>query len=127
MDGGEEGCGIFGVSCGNAAPALQVQEGIFHQMAEFIKVCVVFSLFDTVFLRRDNRIHALIFGLFKDGVCVIAAIGKQIIRAYAFNQAASLRTIRSCTLRDNDSDRHTMRLHGQMYFGVEPPFVRLMS
>ncbi len=25
------------------------------------------------------------------------------------------------------SDRHTIRIHGQMYFGVEPPFVRSIS
>jgi hypothetical protein len=45
----------------------------------------------------------------------------------AFNQAASLRTIRRGTLRHNDSERQTMRIHGQMYLGVEPPFVRLIS
>ena len=25
------------------------------------------------------------------------------------------------------SDRHTMRIHGQMYLGIEPPFVRLIA
>ena len=27
----------------------------------------------------------------------------------------------------NLSKRHTMRIHGQMYFGVEPPFVRFIA
>ncbi|SFU35458.1 transposase, IS5 family [Nitrosospira multiformis] len=35
--------------------------------------------------------------------------------------------IRCGTLCNKDSDRHTMRIHGQMYLGVEPPFVRPMS
>jgi hypothetical protein len=42
-----------------------------------------------------------------------------------FNQAASLRAIRSGTFRNNNSERHTMRIHGQMYLCVDPPFVRL--
>ena len=35
--------------------------------------------------------------------------------------------IRSGTLCNKESDRHTMRIHGQVYLGVEPPFVRLIS
>lgn len=34
------------------------------------------------------------------------------------NQAVSLCAISSGTLCDRDSDRHTMRIYGQMYFGV---------
>jgi hypothetical protein len=34
--------------------------------------------------------------------------------------------IRSGTFCSNNSERHTMRIHGQMYLGVEPPFVRLI-
>ena len=30
-------------------------------------------------------------------------------------------------LGDKYSDRHTIRIHGQMYLGVEPPFVRAIS
>lgn len=36
-------------------------------------------------------------------------------------------TISNGTCCDKKSDRHTMRIHGQMYFGVEPPCVRAMS
>ena len=33
-----------------------------------------------------------------------------------------------CGIRsDKESHRHTMRIHGQMYLGVEPPFVRLIA
>jgi hypothetical protein len=38
-----------------------------------------------------------------------------------------LRAVRCGTLCNKDSDRHTRRIHGQMYLGVEPPFVRPMS
>ena len=41
MDGGEEGFAVFGVSCGDAAPALEMQEGIFDPMAEFVEILIV--------------------------------------------------------------------------------------
>lgn len=104
-----------------------MQEGIFDLVAEFIQVFIVRSLNISVFPGRDNGFHSLISGLIYDGVAIIALIGDQVIGAHALNQAASLRAIRSGTLRDNDSERHTMRIHGQMYLGVEPPFVRLIS
>jgi hypothetical protein len=36
----------------------------------------------------------------------------------------SLCTICCGTVCNKSPDRHTMRIHGQMKFGVEPPFVR---
>jgi hypothetical protein len=38
-----------------------------------------------------------------------------------------LRTIRRGTCCNKDSDRIAMRIHGQMYLGVEPPFVMSMA
>ncbi len=32
MDGGEEGCRVFGVARGDAAPSFQVRESVFDQM-----------------------------------------------------------------------------------------------
>ena len=96
-------------------------------MPPFVHFFIVITLFNAVFLRWNYRDHPLLFSLFDDGVAVIATISQQIIRRHAVDQATGLCAIRSCTLRDNDSDRHTMRIHGQMYFGVKPPFVRLIS
>ena len=39
---------------------------------------------------------------------------------YTLNEWESLTDIRTGTRCNNDSDRHTMRIHGQMYFSVEP-------
>jgi hypothetical protein len=33
VDGGEERFGVFGVSCGDARPSVQVQKGIFDKVA----------------------------------------------------------------------------------------------
>ncbi len=48
----------------------------------------------------------------------------QMIGIYPFHQASSLCAIRCGTLWNKDSDRQNMRIHGQMYLGVEPPLVR---
>ncbi|XUR85079.1 hypothetical protein WCP94_001719 [Bilophila wadsworthia] len=57
----------------------------------------------------------------------IGLIRKNEPGIYTLNEWESLTDIRTGTRCNNDSDRHTMRIHGQMYFSVEPPFVRLMS
>ena len=93
-------------------------------MAEFIELFIVRPLFGSVFPWRDNRLPALVFGLFYDGVAVIAFIGQQIIGVDAFDQAACLCAIRPGIFCNNNSDRQTLRIHGQMYFRVEPPLVR---
>ena len=104
-----------------------MQERVFDQMAEFIEFFIVRPLFSSVFPWRDNRLHALVFGLFYDGVAVIAFIGQQIIGADVFDQAAGRCAIRRGTLCNKDSERQTLRIHGQMYFRVEPPLVRLIA
>ena len=127
MDGGKEGGRILRVAGGDAAPALEVQKRVFDQMAQLVEVFVVSPPNGAVLLGRDHGLHALLFGLFEDGVAVIAPVRDQIIRIEPFDQAASLRAIRTGTSRDKNSERQTMRIHGQMYLGVEPPFVRLIS
>ena len=120
---------MFGVSGGDAAPALEVQERVFNQMPQFIQVFVVRPLGRAVFARRSLReAPYLAFGLIDDHMGSGAPlVGNQMFRRDPFNQAASLRAICRGTLRDNNSERHTKRIHGQMYFGIEPPFVRLIS
>ena len=118
---------MLGVSGGDATPALEVQERVFNQMPQLVQFLVVRSLRGSVSSGRNHRRHTLAFGLIDDRIAIIPFVGNQMFRRDSFNQAASLRAICRGTLRDNNSERHTKRIHGQMYFGVEPPFVRLMS
>lgn len=96
-------------------------------MAQLVEILVIGPLYLAVFLGRDNRLHVLAFGAIHDGIAVIALVGQKIIGLNSLNQALSLCAISCGTLSNNDSDRHTKRIHGQMYLGVEPPFVRRMS
>lgn len=127
MDGGEEGSGVFGISAGDTAPALEGEKGVFDPVAQFVEVFIIRPVHGSVFLRRDNRLHPLNGGLLKKGIRIIPFIRDQVVGADALDQAACLGAIRSGTFCNNHSDRHTMRIHGQMYLGVEPPFVRLMA
>ena len=65
--------------------------------------------------------------LLNKGVRIVASISQQMLSIQPFDQLPSLCTIRCGTLRDNDSERHTMRIHGQMQLRVEPPFVTAMA
>ena len=127
MNGSEEGCGVFGVTGGDAAPSFEMEERVLDQVAEFVQIFVVRPGDFPVLLRRDDRAHALGLGLFKDCVRIVAFVSDQLISVDPFDQATGLRAIRSGPCCHNDSDRHTMRIHGQMDLGVEPPFVRLIS
>ena len=127
MDSGEEGGGIFGVACGDAAPAFEVQKSIFDQMPQLVQILVIRPLGCAVFLRRDNGVHLLRLRLLEDRIGVLALVGQKMLRRQPLDQLCSLCAIRGGTLCDKDSDRQTMRIHGQMYLGVEPPFVRPMS
>ena len=62
-----------------------------------------------------------------DRVCIITAVGQKIFCLEPLNQPCCNCAIRCGIRSDKESHRHTMRIHGQMYLGVEPPFVRLMS
>ncbi len=79
------------------------------------------------FFGWDHGIHTLRCGLLKKGVGIVPFVRDQMIGVDPFNQAACLRAIRPGTFCNNDSDRHALRIHGQMYLGIEAPFVRPMS
>ena len=127
MHGSKERRGVFGVSCSDATPSFEMKKSIFDEMPQLIQFFIVRSLYFSILFWRDNSFHSLFFCLFNNGITVIATICQQMICINPFDQAASLRAISSGTLCNKDSDRHTMRIHGQMYLGVEPPFVRFIS
>ena len=85
------------------------------------------SLNFSVSLGRNNWLNILAFRFLNNCIGIVTSIRQQIIRLYPFNKAISLCTISCGTACDNNSHRQTMRIHGQMYLGVEPPFVRPMS
>ena len=96
-------------------------------MAQFVEILIIVSLVFSVFLWRDNSAHALNRRLSKQGIGVISPVGQQIVGLDPLDQATCLRAIRAGAFCNKDSDRQTKRIHGQVYLGVEPPFVRLMA
>ena len=96
-------------------------------MPDFVEVAVVFALFLTVLLGRDNNVYSGRERESNDFRCVIATICQKILGAYSLDKVYSLLAISSGAFCDNSSDRHTRRIHGKVNLGVEPPFVRLIS
>ncbi len=96
---------------------------ILDEMTESKECFVVLPLDDSILFGRNDRSHPLLDGLFDDGIGIVGPISKQVVSDYVPNERASLRTICSGTCCNKNSERHTMRIHGQMYLGVEPPFV----
>ena len=104
-----------------------MKESVLDKMSQLVQVLVIWPLYCAVFPRWYDGVYPLIFCLFEDCVGVVALVGQKMFRPNRLNQSCSLRTISRGTLCNKRSDRHTLRIHGQMYLGVKPPFVRLMS
>lgn len=127
MDGGEKRGSVLGVSCGNPTPLFQLEKGVFHQVPEFVEVFVVLPLVCAISLGRNDYLHLFLFGLVNNRVGIVSTTSQEMLDNEASYEERSLYVIRTGTFCDKSSDRHTMRIHGQMNLGVEPPFVRFMS
>ncbi len=123
MDSGNKSIGSFCITSGNPPPAFEEKETVLYQMTQFVEIFVVLALLPAILFRRNYGFHTCRNCIGQDIICVIAPICQQDFRADPFNQVDSFFTIRSVPFCNKDSDWHTMRIHGQMYFGVEPPFV----
>ena len=104
-----------------------MKKSIFDEVAQFVDVLVVHTLLFSILLRRDNHFYSCVYCLSNDRICVVSPVSQQSSGVKAFNQLRSVLTISCGTFSDKYSDRHTIRIHGQMYLGVEPPFVRAIS
>ena len=96
-------------------------------MPDFVEIAVIFALFLTVLLGRDDNVYSGRKRESNDFRCVIATICQKILGAYSLDKVYSLLAISSGAFCDNSSDRHTMGIHGKVNLGIEPPFVRLIS
>ena len=124
---GKEGEASFCITCGDATPSLEVKKGVLDQVPYTVQFFVVIALFLAIFSGRDDGLAAGLNNLVYKLIAVISPISQKRLRAQAVNQCARLLAISSGTFCNSNSERHTMRIHGQMYFGVEPPFVRLIA
>ena len=96
-------------------------------MALLVDMAVKVALFFPVSLRRDDRSGCAELCHLDNLIGVVGFIGDEIFSSDALYEEPSLRAVRSGTVCNNNSDRHTMRIHGQMYLCVEPPFERLIA
>ena len=104
-----------------------MEERVLYQVPGLVKLFVVPTLLFAAFLRGNDRFHSLFLSLGENLIRVVALVRQKLFRRESVNQSDCLSAICCCTLCNKSPDRHTMRIHGQMQFCVEPPFVRLMS
>ena len=101
-----------------------MQKSILYQVTDAIDILVIAALFLAILFGRNNDFATRLKRFANEFVCVIAPIRQKKLSGNAVDQGCGLGAIRCGTRCNNNSDRHTMRIHGQMYFTVEPPFVR---
>ena len=64
----------LGIASGNTSPAFQGQEAVFDQMTQFIEIFIIVTLFFTILLRRNHRLHPCRNRIGQDIICVIAPV-----------------------------------------------------
>ena len=96
-------------------------------MTEPIQITVILPLLFAISFGRNYNIHLDTSSIGYDLVRVVPPISQQCLCRYPLDQVNSFFAISSGTLCDKYSDRHTICIHGKVNFGIEPPFVRLIS
>jgi len=124
VDCSGKGGQIFGISCCNFPPLFEMGKGIFHQMAHAVEIFIIFASIFPVFAWGYVYLHTLVLCSLNNHVTVIALIGNQMFCFKSLYEFVCTCAIRCGSCCNNSSDRQTMRIHGQMYLGVGPPFVR---
>ena len=125
---GKEGEASFCITCGDATPSLEVKKGVLDQVAYTVQSFVIIALLPAILFGRDDGLAAGLNNLVYKFIAVISTVSQKRLRAQTINQCTRFfLAISSGTFCNSNSERHTMRIHGQMYFGVEPPFVRLIA
>ena len=127
MDGGKIRSRVLRVTRGDPSPFLQAQKGVLHQVTLLVEMLVVIPLLLAVLSRRNDRLHVFLGRQVEDAPAVVSLVRYQEVRLQRTDQEFSLRTICSGTFCNKRSERIAMRIHGQVYLGVEPPFVRPMA
>ena len=100
-----------------------MEKSIFHQVPHAIKSLIIATLCFAIPFGRNNNFVTSLNGFIYNLIAVISAIRQQELSGNTVNQGYGLCAIRCGTRCNSNSDRHTMRIHGQVYFTVEPPFV----
>mgnify|MGYP005783910031 CR=1 FL=1 len=72
----------------------------------------------------NKHLNIILFKLIAESFGAVCLVSKNNLGTQSFNKRVCLSNICTGTFSNNDSDRHTMHIHSQMYPGVEPPFVR---
>ena len=91
-------------------------KGIFYQMSSFIEFFIILAQLFSVLPGRNDRRYSPFQGLIKYFIAIIPPICQKILGTKTVNQRDCLLAIRRCALCNNRSERHTMRIHGQMQF-----------
>ena len=63
LDSGGERRGVFGVARSNTTPPFEKQESILNEMAEFVKIFVIFPQMFSLLSWRNDWCHALVNGI----------------------------------------------------------------
>ncbi len=112
-------CQFFGAR-GHAAKRLEPIKEAFHQMAIFIDMSIIRSVFGTVAARRDHRLRAYGLDVRNQRICVIPLVADDGLGVQALNQGLGLRHVSHFAARQSPAQRVAPRIDREMDLGTQP-------
>ena len=93
-----------------------MEKSILDKMPDFVELSVIVARYFTTSLWRDDNQETGFTCFAENTLRIVASISQKCSVTQPVNQRTGLFAISSGTFRNNNSDRHAMRIHGQMYF-----------
>ena len=93
-----------------------MEKSILDKMPDFVELSVIVARYFTTSLWRDDNLETGFTCFAENTLRIVASISQKCSVTQPVNQRTGLFAISSGTFRNNNSDRHAMRIHGQMYF-----------
>jgi hypothetical protein len=74
------------MASGDAAPLLEPEEGILHQMPQFVEAGIIVAGLPAVAARRDDHLHAARLCVLDNRISIAALAGRQAPGGQVFGQ-----------------------------------------
>jgi len=93
LDKGQKGRDSLAVASGNPSPLLEFEKGVLNDVAQLVKMGVVFALLFAVFLGRDDGVHGVVLRVSHDGIRIEGFVGDEVVGLQALYEGQSLATV----------------------------------
>lgn len=95
-------------------------EEAFHQVAVFVHMTIIVTLFQAIAARRNHWLHAALTQVNHQGIRIVTLVGQYLSRMQALQQGLRLINVRDLTSRQQPAHRITQGIYDRMNLRAQP-------